>query len=217
MIKWDRRKTSNLPDAQTTELPVDYLRLVESTLTEGAAQGLAELKKIHPICEFSANGAIYGDEVFLAITLSHGTKNLSATTVYASADFNPSAEKPGLETILNECFEAAGAVFLHYLDLDHSERIAQIAHHSISALEEAPFEWATQSNSDEPSPVTVWVKIDKSNPMLDYLTEKWLIENDPEYKATVVVEKETNFAEAEDFLGERIDAIKKAGSTGGSQ
>ena len=208
MIKWDRRRTTNIPDAQTTDLPVDYLRLVEDTITQALEKGLIEMRKIHPVSEFKAGGAIFGDEVFLALTLSHGAENLAATTVYASADFDPNNEKMKLEEILHACFEAAGAVFDFYLDPAYSERITELSRHSMSALDEAPFEW-TLVNPAESLKIETYVKMDKSNLLLDELTEKWLRENDPEY------DKQKADEEAEDFLNERLDAIKKAGSGSG--
>lgn len=209
MIKWDRRRTTNIPDAQTTDLPVDYLRLVEETITKAVEKGLIEIRKIHPVSEFKAGGAIFGDEVFLALTLSHGAQNLSATTVYASADFDPNDDRVKLEDILHACFEAAGSVFDFYLDTAHSDRITDLAHHSMSALDEAPFEW-TEINPAESLKIKTFVKMDKSNLLLDELTEKWLRENDPQYKAGKMEE------DAEDFLNERLDAMKKAGSGQGN-
>jgi len=222
-MKWERRKNTNAPQVQPTSLPVDYLRLVEQTLTQALEPGLKELKKTLPVSEFTAQGAIFGDEVVLAITLSHGADHLAATTLYTSADFNPNAEKPALETILSACLDAAGSIFDFYLDVENPERIEQLAHHTLGALEEAPFEWtampeapASAENSAKKR-VPVWIKIDKSNLPLDAMAEKWLMENDPDYQSKQGHQDETNRHEAEDFLNERLDAIKKAGSgnTGG--
>ena len=209
-MKWDRRnKTGPLSAQKAVDLPVDYLRLVESTLTTAMEAGLKEMKLIHPISEFRASGAIYGDEVLLALTLFHGDGNLSATTVYASADFDPTAEKPGIEAILSACLDAAGAVYGFYLDPEQTERITQLSDHSLSALEEAPFEWAVAG--DEVIPIHV--KMDKSNPLLDEMTERWLRENDPEYHKNA---KAADEFEKEEFLEERLEAIQKVKSGGSS-
>ena len=230
MNKWERRRTpSSTPSTAAVaaelppvDLPVDYLRLVEKTLTDALQPGLVELRKTHPISEFSANGAIYSDEVLLAITLSHGTNNLAATTLYASTDFNPLIGKPSLEAILSACLDAVGTVLEYYLDAKQPERVAQLGHHSLSALDEAPFEWTTfeaeaalDEDGNQVVKIPVWVKMDKSNPTLDALTERWLIENDPEYKTQVIEKEKVGAVEAEDFLDERLDAIKKAGSGSG--
>jgi|GEM_PF-1104533 len=217
-MKWERRKNTNAPQLQPTALPVDYLRLVEQTLTQALEPGLNELKKTLPVSEFTAQGGIFGDEVVLAITLSHGAEHLAATTLYASADFNPNAEKPSLEATLSACLDAAGSIFDFYLDVENPERIEQLAHHTLGALEEAPFEWTAMPESpalkdSTEKRVPVWVKIDKSNLPLETMAEKWLMENDPDYPSK---EEETDHHEAEDFLNERLDAIKKAGSGNGN-
>lgn len=204
MMKRERRhKTKNAPEIKPTELPVDYLRLVSETLTNALDAGLKELKKIHPESVLRSTGQIYGDEVVLAVTLSHGKNVVSATTVYASADYNPNAEKPTLEMVLGACLDAAGSVFDYYLDPKDPAKVAQIADSSLGSLEEAPFEWSAIELND--SKIPVWVKLDKSNPELDTMAEDWLKKHDPDY------EKEDTSAE-EDFLQERLDAIKAAKS-----
>ena len=211
-MKWDRRHPSNFP---SVDLPLDYLKLVEDTLATATEKGLLELRKKYPDSKFKSYGAIYGDEVLLAITLSHGATNLAATTAYASADYNASLPEPGLEATLAACLDAVGTIFHFYLDPNDSEKIEQLSNHSLSALEEAPFEW-TSLEIVENQTVAVWVKIDKSNPELDRLTEEWLSKNDPEYK-TRILEPEAEVEKAEEFLEERLEAIKAAKSGGGNQ
>ncbi len=208
-MKWDRRLNSTFPSA---DLPADYLKLVESTLTNAMEKGLTHLKTLYPDARFKSYGAIYGDEVLLAITLSLGTGNLAATTVYASVDYLPNIPEPGLENTLSAALDAVGGVFEHYLDPEDHEKIEQLASRSLSALEEAPFEW-TKLEAPE-AKVGVWVKMDKSNPELDALTEEWLSKNDPEYKKKGSL-TDGDF-EAEEFLEERLDAIKAVKSGGGS-
>jgi hypothetical protein len=207
---FDRRKKpqANKPELKPVDLPLDYLKIVEETLNESLKKGIAELKKFHPICNLKAGGVICSDEVLLAITISHGENSLIATTVYASADFNPLLPEPTVEIVLDECLASAGTVLSHYLDHTQPERIAQLAGATISALEEAPFEWTAM----EETKVSVYVKIDKSNPALEALAEDWLLKNDPHYS------KEEALEEAEEFLEERLQAIQKAksGSSGDS-
>jgi hypothetical protein len=204
---FDRRlKTApTKPDLKPVELPLDYLKMVEESIQHLLAPGLLEMKKSLPVCNIKASGALYSNEVLLAITLSHGEKNLIATTVYASSDFNPMNQEPGLEAILDECLDSAGSIFSHYLDPKHPERITQLASASIGSLEEAPFEWTPM----EDTKINVWVKIDKSNPALESLTEDWLKKNDPNYL------KDDETEEAENFLSERLEAINKAKSGSG--
>lgn len=206
MKKWEKRKKpTQLTDSKSSPLPVDYLKLVGETITQALEKGLTELRKIHPVSEFYADGALFGDEALISVTLSHGEQNVAATTVHASADYNPGAEKPGLEATLAACVDAAASVFEYYLDPTQPERIAQIADQSLGALEEAPFEW-TQTGA-------AWVKMDKSNPRLEAAAEDWLARNDPDYQARLERER----AESEEFLNDRLEAIKKAKSgQGGS-
>ena len=204
--------TLERPSVEAADLPIDYLRLVESTLTTALEKGLIEMRKIHPISEFQANGTIYGDEVMLTITLFHGENNLSATTVYISADFNPLFEKPTLEEILAACLDAAGSTYEYYLDHTNPEMIEQLSYHSLSALEEAPFDWSPLTQVAEMKKIPVWVKMDKSNPRLECLADQWLKENDPEYQKAVEPKIEKFKEEAESFLNDRLEAIKQAKS-----
>jgi hypothetical protein len=217
-MKFEKRReaVANVALLPPTDLPVDYLRLVESTLTTALEKGLTALKKIHPIADFHANGAIYGDEILLTITLSHGPQVLAATTVFVSADFDPLATKPGIEAILSACLDAAGSIFDYYLDSSWPDRIEQIAHHSLSALDEAPFEWMISEPVAEATTIPVWVKMDKSNPQLEDITEQWLAKNDPDYQKKVEQKTSVVKNESEDFLNERLEAIKNAKSGSGN-
>lgn len=209
-MKWDRRHQSTFPPA---DLPLDYLKLVEETLATATEKGLIELKKKYPDSKFKAYGAIYADEVLLAITLSHGATNLAATTVYASVDYNPNLPAPSLETILSACLDAVGTIYHFYLDPDDTDKIEQLSNHSLSAIEEAPFEWTTIDPIGT-AKIPTWVKMDKTNPELDRLTEEWLQKNDPEYKANAVAPAIAG-EEAEEFLEDRLEAIKAAKSGSG--
>ena len=212
---WDRRKVTNEIQALATDLPVDYIKLVEETITTALEVGLVEVRKTHPKAAFHAGGKIYADEVLLAITLSQGDEDLFATTVYASADFNPLAEKPGIQLTLETCLDAAGAVYDFYLGMKHPEKVQEIMDPSLGAMEEAPFEWTIVDLSSRAN-LPVYVRIDKANPQLDAAAEKWLEENDPEYVKQKAAEKIAPLEGAEEFLEERLEAIKKAKSGSGS-
>ena len=174
-MKWERRNQSKKtgPEANPADLPLDYLKLVEETLSQALEEGLQAIKKIHPESSFKANGAIYADEVLLAITLSHGPHHIAATTVYSSANYNPTQEKPALTDVLAACLDSAGSVFQFYLDPNSPEKLAQIADHSLGALEEAPFEWSLLE-AETKTKVAVYVKVDQSNPTLDARADDWL-------------------------------------------
>ncbi len=213
-MKWERRNQDLNSTARPGELPVDFLKLVEETLSQALESGLAEIRKIHPLSEFKASGAIFGDEVVLSITLFHGEQVLSATTIHGSVDYQPSQEVPSLNDLLALCLDTIGSSFQHYLDPEFPERVAQVAQSSMSALEEAPFEW-TPLKIQEGQKITVHVKMDKSNPTLDRMAEEWLEKNDPNYQESVVVSENVDFGSAEAFLEERIDAIRAAKSGSG--
>jgi hypothetical protein len=208
-MKWERRKKSLMtaPEGAPGPLPVDFIRLVEETLSQGLQEGLEAIRQIHPESGFRAGGAIYENEILLAITLTHGPSQISATTVFGSADYDPNSEKPALIELLSACLDAAGSVFQHYLDPAFPERITQIADQSLGALEEAPFQWSPIKPESHPK-IEVHVKIDKSNPVLDALTEDWLRKHDPDYQEDSGKNMEEKRKEAEDFLGERLDAIQ---------
>jgi hypothetical protein len=212
---WDRRKVTNEVQALATDLPIDYVKLVEDTISTALQEGLKEVRKTHPKVGFYAGGKIYADEVLLAITLSQGDEDLFATTVYASADFNPLAEKPGIQLTLDSCLDAAGAVYDFYLGMKHPEKVQEIMDPSLGAMEEAPFEWTIVDLSSRAN-LPVWVRIVKANPQLDAAAEKWLEQNDPEYVKLKAAEKAAPLAGAEEFLEERLEAIKKAKSGAGS-
>jgi hypothetical protein len=64
------------------------------------------------------------------------------------------------------------------MDPKTPEKLAQFAGETLSELEEAPFEWTSVAVEKR----KIFVKIDKANPSIDALTEKWLSENDPDFQ-----------------------------------
>jgi hypothetical protein len=214
-MKHEKRILNSNTTAKPGDLPVDFLRLVEETMEQALEPGLEGIRRIHRESKFSARGAIFADEVILSVSLVHGADVLSATTVHASVDYQPNQDKPGLNDLLAQCVDSIGEVFQFYLDPSRPERVAQLAESSLGALEEAPFEWTPMARGKTPV-ITVHVKIDKSNPQLDQLTEEWLKKNDPEYSKSEHGPKEPDFTAAEEFLEERIEAIRAAKSGSGS-
>ncbi len=212
MSKWERRNlNSSKPASPGSELPIDFLKLVEETLIQALEPGLLEVRKMHPESTFRAKGAVFNDEILLSVTLSHGPKVLSATTAHGSVDYRPEQEKPSVNDLLALIVDSLGGVFHFYLDPEFPERIAQITDSSLGSLEEAPFEW-TPLKLEENQKIAVHVKMDKSNPVLDSLAEDWLKKNDPSYEAGIVRQSEFDLGDAEEFLEERIEAIRAAKS-----
>jgi hypothetical protein len=217
MTKWERRNRNPSKAASPgSELPQDFLKLVEETLIQALEPGLNEVKKIHADSTFKAQGAIFNDEILLSITLSHGSEVLSATTTHGSIDYRPDQEKPSVNDLLALCLDSLGSVFQFYLDPEFPERITQITDSSLGALEDAPFEW-TPLKLDENQKIAVHVKMDKSNPLLDRLAEDWLSKHDPDHETSKASQSNLDLGDAEEFLEERIEAIRAAKSGTGNQ
>jgi hypothetical protein len=214
-MKTEKRIQNPKTAGRPSELPLDFLKLVNETLTQALEAGLAEIKKRHPESAFSSQGFIYGDEIVLSISLTHGAEVLSATTVHASVSYLPAQEKPTVNELLALCVDSAGIVFQHYLDPAFPERIAQIAESSLGAFEDAPFEWSPIEVAPKQSAI-VHVKMDKSNPVLDRLAEDWLKKHDPDYHKSNADGAATEVHAAEEFLEERIEAIRAAKSGSGT-
>jgi hypothetical protein len=156
-------------------LPVDYLKMVKEVFTSNFDEGLKALSKIKSKTEFHITGSIFLNELVLAASIIHKDQ-LSATTVYASADFDPKASSPTVQDLLGACVDAIGGILEQLLDPKDTRRLEQLADESLSALENVPFEWTSMKVDKH----TLYVKIDKANPNLDQMADDWLSQNDPE-------------------------------------
>lgn len=165
-------------DSSFVELPLDFTKMVSQVFTNNFELGLKELGKLKAGPLFRASGAVYSNEIVLAITLAHEAQ-IAATTVYGSVNFDPKASAPTAEELLGACADAVGTVYETLLDHKNTKLIEQLASDTLSAFEEVPFDWA-QLEVDR---FKVWVKVDKANPLLDYAADEWLKKNDPEYQA----------------------------------
>ncbi len=162
---------------KSSELPPDYVKMVTEVLTSNFEGGLKALaQEVSSETMFRVSGAIYPDEVLVRVSLAIRGQ-LAATTVHASADFDPKASSPRVDELLGACVDAIGTVLGHYLDEKKPKLIAQLADESISALEEAPFEWT----KIEVERFKIFVRMDKANPEIDALADDWLAKNDPEH------------------------------------
>lgn len=180
----ERRHAST---SKSSPLPHDYLEMVEEVFTNHFETGLKAYQEIRPKSEFSATGAVFADEVVLAVSLvTEG--HLAATTLYASADFDPKASAPTAQDLLAACIDALGSVWDSLLNSENPETLKNLADESLSALEEAPFDWTSVDSNQR----KIWVKIDKSNPWIDQMAEDWLKKHDPEFtKSTEEEQAET--------------------------
>lgn len=175
-------------------LPVDYLKLVEQTFATHFAEGLKALSKIRPQAGFRGSGVIYPDEILLCLAVIFG-KELSATSVYASVDFDPKANQPTAEQLLGVCVDALASFFQKYLDPKEKEWIEAFADSSLGSFEEIPFEWTAVEIEKR----QVFLRVDKGNPEIEELTDSWLEKNDPELKDQQI--KDDEKAESRFLLG----------------
>jgi hypothetical protein len=178
----ERRKGESL---RSSHLPVDYLQMVQEVFTSNFDEGLGKLRALresqtgkHPVeIEFEASGSVYPDELVLSVSIIEKDQ-LAATTVHASADFDPKASSPTIQDLLSTCVDAIGSVYTQLLDPANSERLEQLTSESLSALEDIPFQW-TETTVEKRK---LFLKVDKSNPRLDQMADDWLSKNDPDFE-----------------------------------
>ncbi|MFL5812398.1 MAG: hypothetical protein ACJ763_02375 [Bdellovibrionia bacterium] len=162
-----------------SELPVDYVKMVNEVFATNFDEGLKALAKINPApAHFTTTGRIYIDELIVCVSLLHEGQ-MAATSVYASCDYDPKASAPTIQDLLAACVDAIGAVYSQLLSPENPEIIEQLANESLSAMENIPFEWAELKVER----YKVYLKVDKANPMLDQMADAWLEKNDPEIRA----------------------------------
>jgi hypothetical protein len=171
----ERRKKS---PGKSSAVPADYAKMVCEVFTSNFDSGLKKLTKLKGgKARFEVNGQIYLDEVVLAVSLLIG-KELAATTVYASMDYDPRASVPTIQDLLSACVDAIGTVFAPLLSGEKKGQLEKVAEQSLGALDGVPFDWTAVAVERH----KVFVKIDKSNPNLDRMADDWLSQNDPDQK-----------------------------------
>jgi hypothetical protein len=168
----ERRK---LDSKRSSQLPNDFLRMVTEVFTSNFDDGVQKLSKLtRDKVHFDASGEVHPEEIVLCVTLTQ-EKQLGATSVYASVDFDPKASSPTIQDLLPLCVDAIGAVFQPLLTTKDPQELENVISGPLSSLENVPFEW-TQLAVDKQR---IFVKIDKANPKLDQLADDWLKKNDP--------------------------------------
>jgi len=164
--------------AKSSELPVDYLKMVKEVFDANFDEGMKRLGSQLKEPRFQAWGAVFPDELLVAVTVtSEGT--IAATTVSASVDFDPKASAPTLQDLLSRCIDAIGSVYGSIFEEGKPERMDVLVSETLRDAENLPFEW-TELEIEKRA---VWVRLDKSNPALDQMAEEWLNANDPDRKA----------------------------------
>jgi hypothetical protein len=162
--------------SRAAELPLDFTKVVREVYTTNFADSLKQLAKLQKSKSvFNVHGAIFPNEIVMGISLiTDGA--ITATTVHCSVDFDPTASSPTAQDVLNICVDAIGSLYGTLLDPTKPERIARVATGELADLEEIPLEWTKVEFDGR----RVWLLVDKSNPTLDEMTDKWLAENDPD-------------------------------------
>lgn len=178
---------------QGQDLPVDFLKMVNDVFDKNFGEGLKSLGKYLKNPQFIVSGKIYSDELVFAVTII-SDKEIAATTVYASCDFDPKASVPNASDRLGDCVDAIGEIMAHLLDTENEEGIKALASRTMNDVENVPFEWTVT----EAGKRKVHVKVDKSNPTLDKMADDWLSKHDPQYE------------DAGDAESEAVKALSKA-------
>ncbi|MEK6577929.1 MAG: hypothetical protein AABZ55_01765 [Bdellovibrionota bacterium] len=179
----ERRLSST---GKSSPLPQDYLKMVGDVFKNNFDAGLKALNKITSSkIYFKAIGEIFTNEVVLCVSLLEKGQ-LAATTVYASLDFDPKANKPTVQDLLDNAVDAIGAVYNTLLNSDDPKVLEQISARSLAALEDVPFEWTSVVIEKR----KVYVMLDKSNPEIDAITDEWLDANDPDRKKREALEQQ---------------------------
>ena len=170
---------------KSSELPVDYLKMVNDVFETNFDAGLKALGKLKPSPRFESRGQIFPNEVLICVSLVH-EGHLAATTVYASADYDPRASSPTIQDVLAACVDAIGTLFSDILVADDETKLDALAHESLAVFEDIPFEWAAV----EVDRRKIYLKVDKANPVLEEQADDWLAKHDPDFKEIEAEEQE---------------------------
>jgi hypothetical protein len=169
----DRRKESVI---KGSPLPKDFIQMVTEVFSKNFDEGLKKIRKLtKDELGFQAMGQVFPEEIVLCITLVQ-EKSLSATSVYASVDFDPKASTPTIQDLLPLCVDAIGAVFEPLFNTDDKEALEGLVEGPLSALNDIPFEWTLLQVDKQ----RIYVKMDKANPHLDRMADDWLAKHDPD-------------------------------------
>ncbi len=178
--------------SKAADLPTDFRKIVCDVYATNFGDGLKLLKKHQKAKNsFEVRGSIFADEIVMAVSLvTEG--QMAATTIHCSLDFDPKASSPTAQDLLAVCVDAIGSLFATLLDPTKPEQILLLADGSSALYDELPLEWTKVEFENR----RVYLLVDRSNPTLDEMTDKWLAENDPELDQ----EEEDYDAETEDLF-----------------
>ena len=171
----DRRLGS---ESKGSALPIDFTRMVTDVFTSNFDSGLKVLQKFKSVpITFQVHGDVYTDEILLCVSLVFSGQ-LSATSVYASSDFDPKASSPTVEELLGSCVDGIGSIFGQLLTPTNKEKLEELAGESLAALDGMPFEWTPVEIEKR----RIYLRVDRANPNLEKMADDWLKANDPELR-----------------------------------
>jgi hypothetical protein len=172
----EKRKRNAL---KGSPIPADYAKMVADVFTSNFDEGLKKLNKTKGAkAHFEVYGELFPDEVLMAVSVVTG-KELSATTVYGSVDYDPKASFPQVQDLLSACVDAIGSVF-------EKGKLEVLAETSLADLDGVPFDWTAVVVER----FKVHVKIDKANLGLDQMADDWLNKNDPGFQERALREEQ---------------------------
>jgi hypothetical protein len=167
-----RRKESA---GKSSALPSDYLQMVEEVFSSNFSDTLDKLSTDTP-ARFVAGGDVFADEVVVSLSLLKEGK-LSGLSLFASSDFDPKASAPTIETLLSVCVDGIGQVFQGLFEIaEKKDALASLLDLNLADLPELPLMW-TQIEVEKRK---LFVRVDRSNPVLDQAADDWLAKHDPE-------------------------------------
>jgi len=170
----ERRKATS---SSFSLLPSDYTKMLGDVFTANFSDSLKKIPG-HSSLQFKGDGEIYSDEVVVHVSLIEVGK-LAATSVHASCDFDPKASSPTVEDLLALCVDGIGEAFAALFEArPDTEGNPAIMSPTLSALKGIPFQWT----ETEISKRKIFLKVDKSNPVLEQAADDWLAKNDPDFE-----------------------------------
>lgn len=179
----EKRKPDSI---RSSPLPVDYLKMITEVFSSNFDEGLKKLAKLtDETAEFEASGNVFPSEIVLCLTLVQGG-SISATSIYASCDFDPKASSPTIQDLLGSLVDAIGAVLHPLMNPKKPEALEDLASSTLGALDDVPFDWTAL----EVEKRKIWVKMDKANPKLEKMADEWLRKHDPTHEEREALEQE---------------------------
>ncbi len=150
-------------------LPKDYYAMVAGVFSGHFEDGLKKFASQKKNAQFLVRGGLFPDEVRLSVSIIFEGQ-IAATTVHASADFDPKANKPTAEEVLKDCVDAIGGIFDHFFSPKNRSGLEFLAQSSFHEDDDVPFQWTQFAVGKR----KVFLMVDKSNPVIDEMADQYL-------------------------------------------